>query len=186
MRVRRPGISLCPIQVLQHSPQHNQPLQVPYLYSVCVIVTIKKYKVKFKMRNRNHTSCACDLVNTSSLCKNYFHHQFYFSIAEEQLSKRCPCGNCNAFDRVPSRDVTCIRDTSNIRDEGSSREGCILLSSWMPDDIEVNLRDELCENLIWRYDSVDFSYKSPKVSEKVLSHNTSRPYSRYPLFLLAL
>ena len=49
----------------------------------------------------------------------------------------------------------------------------------MPDDIEVNLRDELCENLIWRYDSVDFSYKSPKVSEKALSHNTSRPYSRF-------
>ena len=94
----------------------------------------------------------------------------FLFIAEEQLSKRCPCGNCDAFDRVPSRDVTCIRDSSNIRDQGSSRERCILLSSWMPDDIEVNLRDELCENLIWKYDSGDFSYKSPKVSEKALSN----------------
>ena len=96
-------------------------------------------------------------------------------IAEGQLSKRCPGGNCDAFDRAPSRNVMCIRESSNVRDEGSSREGCILLSSWIPDDNEVNLRDELYENLRWRYDSVDFTYTSLKVSEKALSHNASRP-----------
>ncbi|KAJ7362151.1 hypothetical protein OS493_013242 [Desmophyllum pertusum] len=75
--------------------------------------------------------------------------------AQEQLTKCCPCGNCGAFDRDHPRDTS-----ASVRE--GRKEGCVLLSRWLPDEIEHYSSVELCEGLNQQYGTVDFTYSSVK------------------------
>ena len=76
--------------------------------------------------------------------------------AEEQLSKRCPCGNCNLVDHY------CPQDVSGDHDESIRKEGCVLLSSWLPYETEII---GSCKDLISRHCGiVEFTYSSLQVS----------------------
>jgi len=49
-------------------------------------------------------------------------------LQEEQRTTCCPCGNCSAFDRdLALKDSRAQQEQSN---------GCVLLSRWLPDEIE--------------------------------------------------
>ncbi|XP_078347180.1 uncharacterized protein LOC144632408 isoform X1 [Oculina patagonica] len=74
--------------------------------------------------------------------------------AEEELTTCCPCGNCSAFDRDRPR------ETSSVREERS--KGFVLLSRWLPDEIEHQSSGEFCEGLYEQYGTVDFTYSSVK------------------------
>ncbi|KAJ7362077.1 hypothetical protein OS493_013167 [Desmophyllum pertusum] len=73
---------------------------------------------------------------------------------QEQLTKCCPCGNCGTFDRDHPRDTSSVRE--------GRREGCVLLSRWLPDEFEHYSSVELCEGLDQQYGTVDFTYSSVK------------------------
>lgn len=77
--------------------------------------------------------------------------------AEEQLSKRCPCGNCSLVDQ------DCTQNASGDHDETIRKEGCVLLSSWLPYETEII---GSCKDISRQCGIVEFSYSSLKVSGK--------------------
>jgi len=86
---------------------------------------------------------------------------------EEQLSTHCPCGNCGAFDWDLSRDAPDVQEASSDQDDNTTKEGCVLLSSWLPDEMkEIESRKDINR----RYDTMDFTYSSFKVSARLSSH----------------
>ena len=81
---------------------------------------------------------------------------FLFLLAEEQLSKACPCGKCSSFDceNPPQDDIS-----SQSRDK--RQEGCVLLSSWLTEEIKAVTSFQALK----RPPGVtEFTYSSPKVS----------------------
>ena len=77
--------------------------------------------------------------------------------AEEQLSKRCPCGNCNLVDQ------DCPEDASGDHDESIQKESCVLLSSWLPCETEII---GSCKDISRHCGIEEFTYSSLKVSGK--------------------
>ena len=78
---------------------------------------------------------------------------------DEQHTRCCPCGNCSAFDRDRPRE-----------DSGAQQEqskGCVLLSRWLPDEIEDHSSGELFEEFNKQCGTIDFTYSSVKVRLKV-------------------
>lgn len=81
---------------------------------------------------------------------------FLFLLAEEQLSKACPCGKCSSFDceNLPRDDVS-----SQSRDK--RQEGCVLLSSWLTEEIKAVTSLQVLKR---PPGITEFTYSSPKVS----------------------
>ena len=81
---------------------------------------------------------------------------FLFLLAEEQLSKACPCGKCSSFDceNPPQDDVS-----SQSRDK--RQEGCVLLSSWLTERIKAVTSFQVLKR---PPGITEFTYSSPKVS----------------------
>ena len=81
---------------------------------------------------------------------------FLFLLAEEQLSKACPCGKCSSFDceNLPRDDVS-----SHSRDK--RQEGCVLLSSWLTEEIKAVTSFQVLKR---PPGITEFTYSSPKVS----------------------
>ena len=82
---------------------------------------------------------------------------FHFPLAEEQLLAFCPCGNCVAFDQ----DIQ-SQDPCSVREQSYSREGCVLLSNWLPAGIEERALAESAESA-QQWNDTDFTYGSVKV-----------------------
>lgn len=72
---------------------------------------------------------------------------------EEQLNECCPCGNCGAFEQDHPRDTSIVQEWN---------KGCVLLSRWIPEEIQHCASVELCSGFRQHYGTMDFTYSSVK------------------------
>ena len=80
---------------------------------------------------------------------------FLFLLAEEQLSKACPCGKCSSFDWEN------LQDDVSSQSKDKRQEGCVLLSSWLTEEIKAVTSFQVLKR---PPGITEFTYSSPKVS----------------------
>ena len=80
---------------------------------------------------------------------------FLFLLAEEHLSKACPCGKCSSFDWEN------LQDDVSSQSKDKRQEGCVLLSSWLTEEIKAVTSFQVLKR---PPGITEFTYSSPKVS----------------------
>ena len=90
------------------------------------------------------------------ILKYFINYCYNFSV-EEQLDE-CLSGKCVAFDRDRPRVTSIVWEEWN--------RGCVLLSRWIPEEIQRCASAKSCAGLDQRCGSMDFTYSSAKVKNE--------------------